>query len=98
MAQMVRKQIYIQERQQSLLKRVSRLRGVSEAELIRDAIDRQVGETASRPAGPDPASWEKAHRFMVELQAKGSLRNRGRTWTREELYEERLNRHGSRSD
>ena len=35
MAKMVRKQIYIQERQNILLKRLAEARGVSEAEVIR---------------------------------------------------------------
>ncbi len=46
MAEMVRKQIYIQERHERLLKRISKARGVSEAELIRQAIEREtVGES-----------------------------------------------------
>jgi len=39
MSQMMRKQIYIQKRQQILLKRLARARGVSEAEIIRQAIE-----------------------------------------------------------
>ncbi|MFH0813378.1 MAG: hypothetical protein V2A69_11160 [Pseudomonadota bacterium] len=37
MAEMVRKQIYIEERHERLLKRISKACGVSEAELIRQA-------------------------------------------------------------
>ena len=43
MAQMLRKQIYIEKRQQALLKRLAKKRGVSEAEIIRQAIDREAG-------------------------------------------------------
>lgn len=46
MAQMVRKQIYIQRRQQAILRRLARARGVSEAELIRQAIDHHVNAGA----------------------------------------------------
>ena len=42
MAEMVRKQIYIQEHHERLLKRISKARGVSEAELIRQAIERET--------------------------------------------------------
>jgi hypothetical protein len=58
MAEMVRKQIYIEERHERLLKRVSKARGVSEAELIRQAIEREtVGE---KPLlAPDQAAWDK---------------------------------------
>ena len=36
-AELVHKQIYIEERHERLLKRISKARGVSEAELIRQA-------------------------------------------------------------
>ena len=39
MAEMVRKQIYIEGRHERLLKQISKARGVSEAELIREAIE-----------------------------------------------------------
>lgn len=42
MARMVHKQIYIQERQGQLLRRISKARGVSEAEVIRQAIEREA--------------------------------------------------------
>jgi len=38
MSQMMRKQIYIQKRQQARLRRLARARGVSEAEVIRQSI------------------------------------------------------------
>ena len=58
MAEMVRKQIYIEERHERLLKRISKARGVSEAELIRQAIEREtVGE---KPLlSPDQEAWDK---------------------------------------
>jgi hypothetical protein len=39
---MVRKQFYIQKRQDVLLKRLSEARGLSEAEIIRQAIEREA--------------------------------------------------------
>ena len=96
MAQMIRKQIYIQRRQQAILKRLARARGVSEAELIRQAIDNQVN-TSARLTLPDPEAWEKAHRFMVTLHARGPVQGQPRNWKRDDLYEERLNRHARRS-
>ena len=38
---MVRKQIYITKRQDALLKRLAKQRGVSEAEVIRQALERE---------------------------------------------------------
>jgi len=97
MTQMVRKQIYIQKRQQAVLKRLARARGVSEAELIRQAIDHHVS-AGTRSAQPDPEAWEKAHRFMLALQARGPLHGQPRNWKREDLYEERLSRYDHRPD
>ena len=96
MTQMIRKQIYIQRRQQAILRRLARARGVSEAELIRQAIDTHVSAGA-RLAQPDPEAWEKARRFMVTLLARGPVQGQPRNWKRDDLYEERLNRHARRS-
>ena len=41
MTQMVRKQIYVARSQQALLKRLSVLRGLSQSEIIRQAIERE---------------------------------------------------------
>lgn len=98
MAAMIRKQIYIQKRQEAMLKQLARLRRVSEAELVREAIDRQLEHAAFRPVQPDPKAWERAHKFMLAMHAQGPIPNRPRQWTREELYAERLTRYGRRSD
>jgi len=96
MTQMVRKQIYLQRRQQAILRRLARSRGISEAELIRQAIDNHVSAGA-RLARPDPEAWDKARRFMLALHAQGPVKGQPRDWKREDLYEERLNRHARRS-
>jgi hypothetical protein len=94
---MVRKQIYIQRQQQAILRRLARALRVSEAELIRQALDHQV-RAGSRLAQPDPEAWEQAHRFMTALRARGPLSGRARTWTRDELYEDRVSRYPRRPD
>ena len=96
MTQMVRKQIYLQRRQQAILRRLARSRGVSEAELIRQAIDHHVSAGA-RLTQPDPQAWAKARRFMLSLHARGPVQGQPRNWKREDLYEERLSRHGRSS-
>ena len=90
MSRMVRKQIYIEPRQEALLKRLAESRRVSEAELIRQAIDRQVTGGRQRSLSPDPAAWEEAYHFMLELRARGPVDRAARRWVREELYEERM--------
>jgi len=97
MTQMVRKQIYIQKRQQVLLKKLSQLRGTSEAEVIRQAIDQELQGGAGKPH-LNPQAWEQAYQFMLDLHAQGSLESQPRDWTRDELYEERMSRYDRHSD
>ncbi len=97
MTQMVRKQIYIPRHQEVRLKRLAKVRGVSEAEIIRQALDQQLSGGTSLPFQPDSKAWEAARKFMQELYAQGPLPNRRRKWAREELYEERLSRYGKDS-
>jgi hypothetical protein len=95
MSQLVRKQIYIEKRQQAQLKRTAKARGVSEAELIRQAIDRQLaGAPQALPNNPE--AWERALSLMRSLQRQGPIPDRRRRWTREDIYEERENRHARR--
>lgn len=91
MAQMIRKQIYLEPRQNALLKRLARTSGFSEAELIRQAIDRQV--MAGHSGGRDPSAWARERAFIAQRLAAGPATGR-RSWTREELYDERLSRRG----
>ncbi len=96
MSQMVRKQIYIEAHQEALLKRLAQRRGISEAELIREAIDRQVSAAASQGFPPDPRAWAEALEFIRGLPAQGA--DPGRTWKRADLYEERVGRHDHEPD
>ena len=91
MAEMVRKQIYIQERHERLLKRISKARGVSEAQVIRQAIEREtVGE---KPLlAPDQAAWDK---ILCFAKSRKALRPNVRPyrWNRLDAYEERERRY-----
>lgn len=95
MAQMIRKQIYIQRRQQALLKRLARLRGLSEAEIIRQAIEREVEARATKSLPGDMSALQDFLKFARSRRAAGAASVAGahRTWMRDDLYEERLNRH-----
>ncbi len=86
---MVRKQVYIEPEQETLLKRRSRELAVSEAALIRRGIEQAA--RAGSSALPDLKAWEAARRFIQQRLAIVAPQT-GRTWTREELYEERLER------
>jgi hypothetical protein len=88
MTLMVRKQIYIQKRQQVLLKRMAKARGVSEAEIIREAIDQQIGGSVTRVQHPDPDAFAQAYQHMLARRALAG--GEPYQWRREDAYEERL--------
>lgn len=92
MTQMVRKQIYIPKRQQLLLKRKAKAVGVSEAELIRQAIDHNLEGGSQRSFRRDPEAWDKAYKFMLARKARGATAEPYR-WKREDAYEERMRRY-----
>ena len=97
MPQMIRKQIYIARRQEQVLKRLARTQGLSEAEIIRQALDDRVARGQVRQSVPDPAAWVEIVKFINARRAAKPAARRGRDWTREDLYEERLSRHDRRS-
>jgi hypothetical protein len=74
------------------LKRLSKQRGISEAEIIRQAVEREMLLAASRPLSGDHSALEEFIRFG--LSRRPTKETAGRGWTRDELYEERINRIG----
>jgi hypothetical protein len=89
MTQMLRKQIYIEKRQQALLKRLAKKRGVSEAEIIRQAIEREASGSPARALPLDHEAWEQALAFM-QARRKLGVQGPPYRWRREDAYEERL--------
>lgn len=93
MAQMIRKQVYIEQRHDRMLKRRARQHGVTEAEIIRQALDSVgIGGGGGKPAGQDSVAAGRALAFMRSLAARRSKGPAGRAWTRESLYEARTGR------
>jgi hypothetical protein len=92
MAQMIRKQIYIQKGQEERLKKVAEARGVSEAEIIRRALEIELRHARYRSAYNRDA-WMRIRDFVMELEKRGSVKRRKRDWKREDLYEERMKRY-----
>lgn len=87
MSHMVRKQIYVKPEQDKLLKRRARELSVTESDLIRRGID-QVGRvSAALPL--DRRAWQDELAF-IQKRARIKELGRYRGWTREELYEKRL--------
>jgi hypothetical protein len=80
---MLRKQIYIAVEQEGKLKRTAAARGVSEAQLIREAINRAV--VVPGRGVKDRDAWRREKARMLARARQGPLPAR-KCWTREELY------------
>lgn len=93
MAQMIRKQVYIEPKQDAIIKRLALIRGVTEAEIIRKAIEREASAAPEGKGNPDHQAWEAVREFILGLIDQGSVRG-GRKWNRQDIYEERLSRDG----
>ena len=91
MTDMVRKQFYIHKRQHILLKRLSQSRGVSEAEIIRQAIEREAIGVSSQASLPDRAAWEEILGFL-ETRKTLDQGDEPYQWNRQDAYEEREDR------
>lgn len=89
---MVRKQIYIPKQQDTLLKRLAKQRGVSEAEVIRQALAREV-EASDSDAAVRETALQKMIAFARSLRERPEFQQgEPYKWNRQELYEERENR------
>ena len=80
----IRKQVYIDLQQERWLKRRSRKTGIPEAEIVRRALDREMGEAEA--AHNRAGLWKEARAFMQKWVEKAPLPG-GRTWRREDLYD-----------
>ena len=90
---MVRKQIYLRPEQDQRLKREAARLGISAAELIRRRVEgAAVG--ISRPTGRD--MWQKEVDYIKDRARLLPDLKQQRSWTRDELYEERLGRFSAR--
>jgi predicted DNA-binding protein len=83
---MVRKQIYLEYQQEKRLKQLSRKLGLTEAELIRQAIDNALA-TDVAVVSLSSEVWEQEKGFIRSLIGQGPVSG-GRRWTRQELYGE----------
>ena len=84
MAEMIRKQVYIEARQERLLKERAKKYGRTEADLIRRAIDQGLERFAAQV--PDPEAWKEFKRRLAR-HSKEAGPVTIRRWTRDELYD-----------
>lgn len=92
-ARMIRKQVYIEARQDRLLKRRAKQLGVTEAELIRESIGSLERRPVSELRPRRLEALSESERY-IRVHRRSKVPQTGRGWTREELYEERLARYG----
>ncbi len=93
MYMMVRKQLYLEARQNRALKRRAKQLGVSEADVVRAALDAALRE----PGATSPAlrtARASALRSLLDgaREVAAAHRTSGRRYERDELYEERERR------
>jgi len=84
MAIKIRKQIYIDPEQDEYLKQASERLGLSEAEIIRQALSAQSQRLFLRRRRT--SAWERERQFMRDLLEQGPVPGQ-RSWKREDLYE-----------
>jgi hypothetical protein len=84
MLKKIRKQIYIDPEQERLLKKSAKRTGLTEAQIIRNAIDLGIGSIVS--FNPHPDVWGSEVAFIRKWMKKGSVRG-GRSWKRDDLHE-----------
>lgn len=82
---MIRKQFYLEPAQNDMLKAQAAKLGVTEAELVRLAIDRQLRAGAGDFL--NPRKWDEERSYIRKLMEEKGTSHGRRTWSREELYE-----------
>jgi hypothetical protein len=89
---MVRKQIYLRRKQNLFLMKLAKQRGVSEAEIVRQMLEREEGMKTpvirdSKKALDEIITYARSLRNRPEMMQGEALK-----WNRQELYEQRENR------
>ena len=86
---MVRKQFRLDRKRAALLARSARELGVPEAELIRRGID--LATSGAAAGCVDRQAWEEIKTF-IQKHRRMKVPQTGRSWTRSELYDDRISR------
>ncbi len=92
MSEMIRKQFYIHKRHQHLLRKLARAKGVSEAEIIRQAIEHEASGSKRQTLAPDRSAWEE---ILSAVDARKTLDTEeiDYEWNRQDAYNEREGRY-----
>ena len=92
MSEMVRKQFYIHKRHQILLRKLAKAKGVSEAEIVRQAIEHEAAGSGRQHLAPDRSAWEE---IISAAEARTALASEATAyqWDRQDAYQEREKRY-----
>ncbi len=87
----IRKEIYIEPEQDALLKRLAEDRGLSESEVIGEAIEICAQDENRQPIdhADRAAAWAQEREFILERIKMGPVPG-GRTWKREDAYDREI--------
>ncbi len=90
MATKIRKQIYIDSEHEAVLKQLSAQMGISEAEIIRQAVERY--SLVVQPTRRNLKAWEEEKAFIRQRteQTTHNSASKKRTWNREDLYDRKV--------
>jgi hypothetical protein len=89
---MTRKQLYLPQRLNQFLKRAARQRGISESEVMRQALEREA-EISTPTVRDSQKAWEEIVAYIETYRKKPEMMHgKPYVFNREELYEERENR------
>ncbi len=86
MPRLIRKQLYLEPVQDALVKEWAAKRGLSEAEVVREALNLYAA-TAQLRLPRNPAAWAEEKAFL-EAQGRQETVPGRREWEREDLYED----------
>lgn len=89
MSEMIRKQVYFTQRQVAFLKRLAKRRGISEAEVVRQAIEREVAAEEIQMGESSDSALDDLLKSALERREHG-LTGESYQWRREDAYEGRL--------
>lgn len=85
MSDMIRKQLYITKAQDQVLKKKAASYGVSEAEIVREALDNQALVFRYEVNARD--KWQQELHFINQCRKGRKDSSTERTWRRDDLYD-----------
>jgi hypothetical protein len=88
----VRKQLYIEAEQEKALKRRAKALGITEAEIVRDALDAALAPSYAPALPENLVALEEVLARAEQLASSGHATPRGARWRRDDLYAERERR------